>query len=347
MANDSIRGRQVVLRLTNKSGGGLVEGDVVIIDSTTAASVTTTTTAGLATDVIGVALETIAGDAIGRICISGYVPKINLSGAASLGDTLTTHTVAKQAAPGAARSSGAFGEVLGTGSTPAALLWGVPDGGAAGGGMATDTIWDAAGDIVQGTGSNTAGRLAIGTANQLLRVNAGATALEYASLGRVLLSNQTPTGTGVSFAAIPAGYNSLEIEFLGRGDTVAGGVFMYCWFNTDTTAANYRYSRVFFDGVSAGPSGAGGDFSYITILPAASATAGMAGYGSIQIFDYAATTFRKVAVCANAHREDATHLYTGVYSVEWESTVAITQIDLNLTAGNYVAGSRFRLYGVF
>lgn len=47
------------------------------------------------------------------------------------------------------------------------------------GAVATDAIWDAAGDIVQGTGSNTAARLPLGTALQQLRVNAGATALEY------------------------------------------------------------------------------------------------------------------------------------------------------------------------
>ena len=55
--------------------------------------------------------------------------------------------------------------------------WATPAGGA--GSVATDAIWDAAGDIVQGTGSNTAARLALGTANQQLRVNSGATALEY------------------------------------------------------------------------------------------------------------------------------------------------------------------------
>ena len=55
-------------------------------------------------------------------------------------------------------------------------------GGAGGGGaMATDVIWDVAGDLVQGTGANTAARLAIGTALQVLRVNAGATAVEWAA----------------------------------------------------------------------------------------------------------------------------------------------------------------------
>ncbi len=53
--------------------------------------------------------------------------------------------------------------------------------GGSGGSVATDTIWDAAGDTVYGTGSNTATRLALGTALQVYRVNAGATAPEWAT----------------------------------------------------------------------------------------------------------------------------------------------------------------------
>jgi hypothetical protein len=50
-------------------------------------------------------------------------------------------------------------------------------GGSAGtGDVATDAIWDTAGDMVYGTGANTAQKLAIGTAYQLLMTNAGATA---------------------------------------------------------------------------------------------------------------------------------------------------------------------------
>lgn len=50
-----------------------------------------------------------------------------------------------------------------------------------GGSVATDAIWDAAGDLAVGTGANTAAKLAIGAALQVLRVNAGATALEWAA----------------------------------------------------------------------------------------------------------------------------------------------------------------------
>lgn len=72
------------------------------------------------------------------------------------------------------------------------------------GDVATDAIWDAAGDLVQGTGSNTAARLAIGTANQLLQVNAGATASEWTS---ALLGL-----TSISFGANPADAGRLRLS---------------------------------------------------------------------------------------------------------------------------------------
>lgn len=50
------------------------------------------------------------------------------------------------------------------------------------GNVATDAIWDAAGDLAVGTGADTAVRLAKGSALQQLRVNAAGTALEWATI---------------------------------------------------------------------------------------------------------------------------------------------------------------------
>lgn len=347
MANDSIRGRQVVLRLTNKSGGGVVAGDVVIISSGTAASFTTTTSAGQTGDMVGVVLETIANDGLGRVCIMGYTPSINLSASASLGDTVATHSVAKQAAPSASRGAGSFGEVLGTGTSPAALLWGFPDVSAATG-VAGDSIWDAAGDLVQGTGSNTAARLGIGTANQLLRVNSGATAVEWASLGKVLISEQTPTGTGtVTFSSIPATYKSLEIEFVARSTQAAAGTGMFIYFNNDTTASNYREMRQGAAGGTVAVHGAGADSSTIGEISGASAAAGDCGQGKIFIIQYAGTTFLKQAMSIVSYRTAST-TFEVIYNfaVAWESAAAINRVDLVLAANNYDTGTTFRLYGV-
>jgi len=83
-------------------------------------------------------------------------------------------------------SVGEVREFIGTG-TPDGLLIEIDLGdeiAAAGGSgdVATDDIWTAAGDLVVGTGVDTAAVLNIGTTLQYLRVNAGVTALEWATL---------------------------------------------------------------------------------------------------------------------------------------------------------------------
>lgn len=69
--------------------------------------------------------------------------------------------------------------VVGSGLT---LSAGTLSASGGGGVVSTDTIWDAAGDLLYGTGSNAGARLAVGTALQVLRVNAGVTAPEWYTL---------------------------------------------------------------------------------------------------------------------------------------------------------------------
>lgn len=55
----------------------------------------------------------------------------------------------------------------------------------AGGDVATDEIWDAAGDLIQGTGADTAAKLSKGSALALLKMNAGGTAVEWGTAGQI------------------------------------------------------------------------------------------------------------------------------------------------------------------
>jgi hypothetical protein len=57
-------------------------------------------------------------------------------------------------------------------------------------GDATNTVVDAAGDLLYGTAADTLGRLAIGTAGQVLKVNSGGTAPEWGA------ASSTPTFVG-------------------------------------------------------------------------------------------------------------------------------------------------------
>lgn len=121
-------GRTQCAVLENNSGGAVVRGDVVVIDSTQAKSFKTTTTGGFVDGQIGVVLDgSIADNAVGLIAFGGWVPKINLQASASLGQFVKTHTVAKQGTAHAVPSvAGDFAVVLETGTSPSAILFGLP-----------------------------------------------------------------------------------------------------------------------------------------------------------------------------------------------------------------------------
>ena len=126
--------RTVVAVLTNKSGGAHAQGDVCVIDTGTASAVINTTTSGYVNGAVAICLEPngVANNAVGLYALGGFVPKINLSGSASLGDVFKTHTVAKQAVRHAAPLvTGDFGIVFETGTTPKAWLFGSINQGSA------------------------------------------------------------------------------------------------------------------------------------------------------------------------------------------------------------------------
>lgn len=220
--------------------------------------------------------------------------------------------------------------------------------GPLGAGLTTDPAWAAAGDLVYGTADNAAAILSIGSAHQVLTVNAGATAPAWSTGGRVLIGTQTPTGGTATFAAIPGTYNSLYLEWVARSDRASNtteALLMY--FNGDTTGGNYYRERLSgYDTTTAASEADNTDAIQVT---GATAPANSAGAGWARIMNYAGTTFYKVVNYVFGYRTVSggsnTH-NVWVASVEWENTAAITQIDLVTANGsNFVSGSTFRLYG--
>jgi hypothetical protein len=224
-------------------------------------------------------------------------------------------------------------------------------GAGGGGSVATDTIWDAKGDLAVGTGANTAAKLTVG-ANGTYPIadSTQATGIRWAAGGRELLATSSPSGTGaVSFTSIAGDYNHLEVEFVARSTKAGTSIeSMTIFFNNDTTATNYRSVRRYTYG--AGTHGAdGGANSNVHDLPAADALASNAARGKIHIPFYKETTFHKNAVNHSTDRRDdsATGSIDWTSSVNWENAAAITRVDFNLASGNFVAGSTFILYGVY
>lgn len=117
-------GRQVVLGLTNKSGGSVAAGDVVIVDTGNNDAFTTTTTAGFTGGVGIVQSATIPSNAVGLVLTQGYAALINVNASVTRGHFGKTHTVAKQATDaGTARGTGTFVQFLTGGTTPDGLVY--------------------------------------------------------------------------------------------------------------------------------------------------------------------------------------------------------------------------------
>jgi hypothetical protein len=118
--------------------------------------------------------------------ISGTANGFTVGTSNALRSATTNVTVSGSAAP-------SVGQVLMATSSTAAT-WQTPSSA---GNMATDVLWNVAGDLAYGTGSDTATRLGIGTAGQVLQVNAGATAPQWATLGGI----NAQTGTTYTLQA--------------------------------------------------------------------------------------------------------------------------------------------------
>lgn len=152
----STRGRRVEVPLTNKSGGSVAAGDVVVIDTANDDSFTTTT-AGRTEVSVGIAQETIANNAVGRVLISGEAALVNVPASVTRGHYLETHTVAKQATGNSTRRSGSFGQFKTGGTTPKAWLWGSTDPAGSSGvtAVAAGTVdGDGSGDVTTTTSAN-------------------------------------------------------------------------------------------------------------------------------------------------------------------------------------------------
>ena len=116
-------------------------------------------------------------------------------------------------------------------------------------------------------------------------------------------------------------------------------------FNGDT-GSDYDYFLSF--GGSGGGSAAGNNQTYIlpcSVSDQTSIANGAAGC-EITIMSYANTTFVKNLVSLNNRLNTSTSGFVLIWSGDWRSTSAVTSITLTASAGSFLSGSTFTLYGV-
>jgi hypothetical protein len=151
----------------------------------------------------------------------------------------------------------------------------------------------------------------------------------------------------VTFTDIPAAYQDLRLEILARGDTSATNVAALMTLNGDT-GTNYRTQINRANNATASVSASvSATPPSIASLTAATGPTDRAGRATLHLPHYADTTFHKSGYSLNYHLRGTTTAgnYLDYYAWWWDSTDAIDEIVLTASAGNFAAGSRFRLYG--
>jgi hypothetical protein len=198
------------------------------------------------------------------------------------------------------------------------------------------------GDLDYYTSSTTKVRLAKGTASQVLTMNSGATAPEWAtssSGGMTLISTTTLTGASVTLSSIPATYNNLFIVIrLPLNATDAQELNMR--FNADSTANRHNWNNSFTSQSMTF------DTTFMR-LAASYDNATTQGLITLTIPDYANTTTWKMGYVYSLTNNETTptggriHAGNGFYN----QTGAISSLLFFPQSGNFTSGTVL-LYGV-
>jgi hypothetical protein len=222
------------------------------------------------------------------------------------------------------------------------------------GSVATDAIWDAAGDLAVGSGANTAAKLTKGDDDDVLTMVAGAVAWAPPAPGgggdlvqiaeTVLGSNQSDiTLTGISGA-----YRDLILVARCRSSNTDddGYVRLRVGNGSIDTGTNYGYHRL-VNGTGAGSAGNSSGESYIEgiLRPGASSTAGSFGGGVVTILNYASATQMRIMI-GDSYSIGASNHYLSDFKGVWRNTsAAIDQVRIYSAVGDLVTGSALTIYG--
>ena len=194
--------------------------------------------------------------------------------------------------------------------------------------------------------ANTNTRLALGTAGQVLTVNSGATAPEWAAPaaggGMTSIASGSLSGASVTLSSIAGTYNNLFLVI--RDYYVSGASGLQIILNT---IANYTYAQNATNTVSSVGSQVYSDLGSGTIPTHNSnlSTSDTNNWAGIMLFDYANTVSRKCFQINSGYTNSSSVLQACNVWGFAEMTAAISSIKMQTSAGNF-SGGTYILYGV-
>jgi hypothetical protein len=139
----------------------------------------------------------------------------------------------------------------------------------------------------------------------------------------------------VVFGSLPQTFRDLILVFDGDGDNGSGAINLR--FNGDT---GNNYNRVFM--IGNGSTASSGSSSGDSSMGAIAVANGRRMNFLFQLMDYSATDKHKTSLS----RDNDSGLQAGARVFRWASTSAVTSVSIFNTAGRFISGSQFSIYGV-
>jgi hypothetical protein len=205
------------------------------------------------------------------------------------------------------------------------------------------------GDTIYSSSGSTPARLGIGTAGQVLQVNSGATAPEWATPasggGMTLLSTTTLSGASTSISITPTGYTyilALIKNAYGTSNNAAASFRL----NSDT-GSNYTYHSIRYDGASlVGTSNFNltQNYNLMVNLPTSNAT-GRANNCRISIFTPNATDDFYVEYESIGGADAQGNPGGGTNRAIYNAAAALSNLTIFPDAGSF-SGGTVEVYGV-
>ena len=195
------------------------------------------------------------------------------------------------------------------------------------------------GDTIYSSSGSTPARLGIGTAGQVLQVNSGATAPEWATFatgGMTQLATGSMSGASVTISSISGAYRNLQLVIQNALPSTQAGMVMR--FNSDSGTSYLNYSSTL--------SGSGANYNETYNKISSDQHTSGTNLSVTDIYDYANTTTRKLSKSLGITQNNGTPtMNLSDTRGSWNSTSAITSITLLFYTGTISSGTYF-LYGV-